>query len=217
MIVVRRDTEASLTAAKDIVIYRRCIVIIAYDVASVVVYLHCVHADIFSVVVKCLKRPSRMVIGYEESAVLRSFDGSVDAIRLVCTAEVRFFGVKLHLVAIIQGIGEDIIGSVPKRMYVIVGFESDEAEMAGFCMFPRLVPLVDLDFKTVQRKKILVRKFGMRDKDVMVGVGYYRISLLHVHLFDFLGRFFAVGYRCVAMKICFVEISVLGEKMLYHI
>ena len=181
-----------------------------------IVYLHRVHPGILPVVVKRLKRPSRVVVCHEEPAFPRRFYRGIHAFRSVRTAEIRLFRVKLHPVAVIDRIRKQIVGPVPERMNVILRIKRNETEVTGFRVLPRLVPLVYLNLKAVQRQEILLRQLRVRDEYVVIGEGNDGIALFLIYPPDLLRSFSPVRYRRVTVKVCFVEVPASGKKMLYH-
>jgi hypothetical protein len=92
----------------------------------------------------------------------------------------------------------------------MAGLEKTEGARLSLC------GLVTLYLKAVESKKGVVAKLGMRYKDIVVGVGYDRISERFVKLLDLLGRKSSVRKIGVAVKISLVEISILGEQKFFH-
>ena len=105
--------------------------------------------------------------------------------------------------------------SVPTGLYNGVGIKSNCAKMAGFELIEHrslgLGRLVGLYLKAVKSQKLIVAKLGMRQENIVIGVGYNRIAKREIKLLDLLGAEVTVGKVGVTVEICLIEISTLGK------
>ena len=211
VIVIRANAVDPFAAHKQIVINTVIVIIISHCQARAVEHFNCVHTVVVDIVVIGFFRPGRVIISDKEALFSGSFHhvagtlcavaADIVGLAVICFDEIDVFLVK-----------EVIFVPVPERLGYILRINTDQADMAGFysaiCSGSRLV---QFDFKTVQRNKVLVSQFIVGNVNVLVCIGNDTVPLIHIDFLDFSWGFESIGKSRVAMQVCFVETSGFGQ------
>ena len=113
----------------------------------------------------------------------------------------------------------EMLAVEPADLLYVIGILSDEAHMADALDVADLVGLGlgEGDLPAVEGEEFIVGKLRVvGDENVVVGVGNNGISGVFIELLDLLGCQNAIRDIGMAMKICLVEITRFGQKILFH-
>ena len=217
VVIVGCDAVESLARHKHRIVCRGVVIVIAVEIAASVNDLHSVHILIEGEIECGFKRPSGVVIGYEEARIASALHHIADALGGVNALVIGLVFVKFDLRGIdVLRVAPGVLVSVPADLCDIVGLKRDEAHMTAFAVFIPLAGRVYFHFIRVEGKKVLVCKLGVGNENVVIGVSDDGITHRHIVLFNFLGSPVAVGNGSVAMKIGFIKVAVFGEQILFH-
>jgi hypothetical protein len=105
---------------------------------------------------------------------------------------------------------------VPADLGDIIGLKRDEAHVTALAVLVPFGGSVYFHFIRVEGKEVLVRKLGVGNEDVVIGVSDDGITHRHIVLFNFLGSPVSVGNGGMAVKISFIKVAGFGEQIFFH-
>ena len=152
-----------------------------------------------------------MVVCNEEACLTADIHNFGNTLGRVRTLEIGLTFVKFNLISVINSVSEEVFCSMPHRLSQIAFVKTDKADVAGldYVMLGK-ASLVNFHFKAVKSKERVVGKLGVRNKYIVVGVRYDRVTEIFIYFLDFLRGLFSVGKRRVTVQICLIKITALG-------
>jgi hypothetical protein len=221
VVVVSAYAVYALAAAEHIVVNSGIVIVISAAYTRAVEHFKGVHSVEIHIVSVVLKRPRGVIVGYEEACLAAQLHVLRAALTGVLAHVVGLTLIKFHTASVLDRVGKKIVFSVPAGLNYRVGIESDTAKMTGLdyvkVVGSLVAGLVGLGLKAVECEEVIVAKLGVRNKNIVIRIGYYRISLVKIYLLYLLGRTFSVRKSSVTVKICLVEIFALRKKNFFHI
>ena len=215
VIVVSADAVKSLARAEHIVVNSRIVVLVAVLDTASVEHFKGVHALVLHIVGVVLKRPGGVIVGHEKALFPACSYHIVDALGRKHTDVLLVF-VLSYLGYMIARVAPHVF-FVPAGLSYVILLKCDEADMTALLVSVLIYLLfVYRRLKAVEGEEVLVVKLGVRHHNLMLCVSDDRKSKLFIYLL-YLGRSSpTVREGGMAMKICLIEITLLGQNKLFH-
>ena len=154
-----------------------------------------------------------MVERGKKALFLGDGDQLIDTFRRIFSYEAVAVLAELDLFTMLCSVADIGVLLPPAGLLYGVRAFGDQAEMAFFLSdgAGKAVAAVKLDLDTGQGKEITVRQLGVRDKNVMVGVGDNGLAVCLVQCLQLLGGELTVTDRGVRVEIGFIRALGVGQ------
>ena len=215
VIVVCTDAIKSLARAEHIVVDSGVVILIAVLDTASVEHFKGVHALVLHIVGVVLKRPGGVIVGHEKALFPARSYHIVDALGRKHTDVLPVF-VLSYLGYMIARVAPHVF-FVPAGLSQVILLKCDEADMTALLVSVLIYLLfVYRRLKAVEGEKAIVIKLGVRNHNLMLRISNYRKAELFIYILYLGGSSPTVREGGVAMKICLIEVSVLGQNKFFH-
>ena len=214
VVIVRAKASNAIAREKHIVIYAVILLGVADSYATEVADLHSVHTVILGIAGIVLLRPGGVIVCNEKSRLFYACDALVDRLG-------RVFGLKFGLVSKICLVLVliEMLTMEPADLLYVIGIFCNKAHMANALnVADRMyLGLGKRDLPAVEGEKFVIGKLCVvRNENVVVGISDTGVSLVLIDFLYLLGGQTTVRKHGMTVKICLVEITRFGQKMLFH-